>query len=214
MVSYKNSKEILSNMIEKKDFLIPQDNEEELIISAKSIGIKEIVLLYLPKSFLHKQKLVLEISLKHSGQIKISSGIIFAETSSAKEVQNAFKLTNIVVVRASENLRELIERFPFIYIYGLELSERPDFIHQRDSGINHILLAIATEKKTTFLFSFFHLLSSKKEMQGRIIGRLKQNLLMFHKYKVDFQFVSFSGDIYGIKSDYSSFEKLVFSNKI
>lgn len=184
------------------EFFVPNGNEEELAEAANRLGIDKAIFLYNVKDYRDKSK----------GEYK--TGIIFEDEVSNSVVRKALQLSDYVVIKSYDNLREIIEKNKGLYVYGLEFGEQKDFIHFRNSGLNHILAKIAKDNKIKFLFNFSEFLSLNSRKRGIVLGRLKQNLGLFKKYKVEFNFVSFADNKFNIKKGYNAIQKLLESNKL
>ncbi len=94
-------------------------------------------------------------------------------------------------------------------VYGFEESNRKDFIHHRNSGMNHVLAKILHEKDIIVAFSFNSFLSGKD-----VIGRMRQNVKLCRKYKVKMVFASFATSPYEMRSleDLKSFARVIGMN--
>src|SRR3989338_6580410 len=62
------------------------------------------------------------------------------------------------------------------------LGSRKDFMHQRNSGLNHVLCALAKENNVAIGFSFSSILHAEK--RAVLLGRIMQNILLCRKYKI------------------------------
>lgn len=85
---------------------------------------------------------------------------------------------------------------------------RKDFMHQRNSGLNHILCRLAKENSVAIGFSFSRILNSKNY---RDLGRIKQNIKLCRKYKVKVVVGNFAvkkGDFRKLDDVYSMFKIL------
>ncbi len=82
-------------------------------------------------------------------------------------------------------------------IYGMEEDKKKDFIHHRNSGLNHILAKILFEKDIAVGFSFSLFL----KYGATILGRMKQNVKLCKKYKVKMFVASFTSDPYELRSE-------------
>lgn len=181
------------------DFFVPNENEEELL-NIVGAGSKDIIFLY---------------SMGDFKSAKVANkGILLKEKYTLNDIFKAQRLAKNVVVKYNDNIRMILEKTKRIIIYGCENENKLDFIHHRNSGLNHILLAIAKKNRIRFLFNFKDFLSLTDNRKAIVLGRLKQNIMLYKKYKVMFNFASFATDKYEIKKDYSSLQKLLESNKI
>jgi RNase P/RNase MRP subunit p30 len=118
-----------------------------------------------------------------------------------------------VVVRCNENIREIMEQTRNIYVFGCEDQKKHDFIHYRNSGLNHILANIAKENKIKFLFNFAEFIKLDNHKRAIVLGRLKQNIMLYNKYKVGFEFASFASTQFQLKKDMIAIKRLLESNK-
>ena len=115
---------------------------------------------------------------------------------------------------ALKNIREVIEKSYGIYIYGCEFMQRQDFLHYRNSGLNHVLAAIASENRIKFLLNFSDLLNLSNYRKAVVLGRVKQKMRLFGKFKNEFFFASFASDEFGVKKNLDVFKRLIESNKV
>lgn len=70
------------------------------------------------------------------------------------------------------------------HLVANEFETEKDFVHQRRSGLNHVVLKSCQEKNVVVLFAFAPLQSMNSLEQSTILGRMKQNALLCKKYKV------------------------------
>jgi hypothetical protein len=82
-------------------------------------------------------------------------------------------------------------------VFGLELSSRQDYMHQRNSGLNHILAKQLKEKDIVVCFS----LNSVFENEV-VLGRMKQNVKLCRKYKVKMIYASLASDEFGLRTEH------------
>ena len=147
------------------DICIPKDNEEKFVLIAEKLGIKGILFLYGKK-----EKNVSE--LKKKTRVKIWTGLITEKTPGKK---HPFTF--------SPGHRNLVENKNITYHYGFELLEdSKDHLHYRKSGANQATMKIMREKQKTMTISIETILESKN--QAKILGRIKQNLMLAKKQKV------------------------------
>ncbi|MFT4304427.1 MAG: hypothetical protein ACMXYG_07710 [Candidatus Woesearchaeota archaeon] len=196
-------------------FFIVKNNEEELIKIINTFNLLDCVFLYDYDTFVKDniiekfKKLRIEYPVCKS---LFKPGIIF-NMNEIKFIPHAKKLVDFVVVPAIQNLRELIEKNRNIYVYGVENSEGYDFMHFRNSRINHVLARSASQNKIHFLFNFSDFLNLSDKNKVILLGRLKQNLSIYKKYKIKFQIMSFISNEFTVKLCFNNFQKLLESNK-
>ena len=174
------------------DIVIPKNNEEEFISMAEKLGYNELYFLYGFNDYLDKGK----IEIKNR-KIKINIGVLIDN----KNINKVRKLKNenvFVVAKSSGNDKEVIEKLKPNIIFSFEGSLRKDFIHQRASGLNHILCRSAKENNVTIGFSSSSILN--KENKGVILGRIKQNIKLCKKFKVKTIIASFAEKPFDMRS--------------
>ncbi len=128
--------------------------------------------------------------------------IILTETnfSRLKEFVKKNKEKEIVFTSTDDNLnRKVCEKLP-IDILLIPLENRKDFMKQRDSGMNEILMRIMKKNKIKLGIDFDEILKSKNK--ERIFSRLKQNIFLVKKGKISLALVGNkqNKDISGIKA--------------
>jgi hypothetical protein len=178
------------------DFFLPNKNETELAAAAKDFGIEEYVYLYPPDKYMKGEK----------------NGVILSGKYTLKDIFRAKKLSQYVVLKARGNLREVFEKVKKVYVYGAEFSSRSDYLHFRNSGLNHIMMNIAAKNKISLILNFGDFLASTD--QSRILGRLKQNIKLCRKYNVEFSVATFAVNQYDLKNSFESFLRIIERNRI
>ncbi|MCK4521727.1 MAG: hypothetical protein KAU20_04070 [Nanoarchaeota archaeon] len=172
------------------NFVFPRNNEEEFIKVAEKLGCKKLCFVY----DLNKYKDVKR--RKFNTKLRLEYGILTDE----KNIKKAKKLSNYVLVKASDNNRHIIEKNRNIILFGLETDQKRDFIHQRRSGLNHILCNLANKNNIKIGFSFGLLLNSDELSRAKMIGRAIQNIRLCKKYKVDIIISSFSSNPFDLRN--------------
>lgn len=179
------------------DIVLPKDNESELIRMAERLGWKELCLAY---------SQLRDISqFQKNTTLKLLSGII---VEPGKETKYKDKV-DLLICRTSEaeKARLVAEQGIVDMITGLEGSPRPDFMHHRNSGLNHIICKLLRDKDVAIVFDFSSLLRADKRQRAVLFGRMKQNRYFARKYKINIFCVSFASTIFGMRSrkDFESF---------
>lgn len=164
-----------------KDFVFVRlGNEEGFIDMAVSLGFKEIVLVY---TLTDAKKLSLEMQKKlFNPQIKVSFGVVVSKNVHLEGFD--YYLANGVF------LTQLFKCLT--HVFNNEAEDEKDFIHQRRSGLNQVVLAEMAKKGVSVLAGLDMINHSTSQ---RIIGRMKQNFLLCKKKKVDYSVVSFASDV-------------------
>ena len=115
----------------------------------------------------------------------------FSRHKKSKTFSSELKNKNIfVAIKSSSRDREIIEKLRPNIIFSLEENVRSDFIHQRASGLNHILCKLAEENNVIIGFSLRSILNT--ENKHEIFGRIMQNIKICRKFKVKTTIASFA----------------------
>ncbi len=123
------------------------------------------------------------------------------------------KFDGFTVWRSTGNDRPVFERGVSL-IYDLEQSDRHDFIYQRNSGMNHVLAALAKRKHMSIGFNMNTFLKSHKK--ATLFGRMQQNMRLCEKYGVTPVVASFAQSPGEVVDDIylDAFERLLKKKKL
>jgi len=108
------------------------------------------------------------------------------------------KKSDITIIKNTDKTRYIIEKQKPDIIYELENSPGADYIHQRNSGFNHVLARIAKEKGVAIGFSLALILDRKRNI--RVLGRIRQNIALCRKYKLPMVIASFANVPFGMRA--------------
>lgn len=93
----------------------------------------------------------------------------------------------IIFTSSDDNLnRKVIEKLP-IQIILIPLEDRKDYMKQRNSGLNEIIARITKKNKIKIGINLDEIIKSKNK--ERILGRLKQNIMLCNKNKIKMTFI-------------------------
>lgn len=187
-----------------KDIVIPDNNEEEFIAIAPKLGYKTLYFLYNYDDYQSKNKNFADIP-----NIKIVNGVL-ADSKKLKKIKNKMEEGSVfAAAKSSDKDMEVMEGSLANLIFSFEENQRRDFIHQRASGLNHILCGMARKNDITIGFSFTSILNAKGRHE--ILGRMIQNLRMCRQFKVKVVIASFAKNPYEMRSmhDLSSLFKVL-----
>ncbi len=112
------------------------------------------------------------------------------------------KIEEIIFTSNDDDLnRQVLEKLK-IHILMLSQSKREDFQKQRNSGLNHVLAKIAKKNKIMIGIDFDEIILAKDKSKSRILARIKQNIVLCNKSKINMKFVfqKFKRDIYDLKA--------------
>ncbi len=170
------------------DIVFPNGNEEEFIKIAKKIGYDSLCFAYPLKDFFQQKKKKYDFKITYS---------ILADD---KTINKLKKTNDIVLVKSTENARNIIESNKNIIIFGLEQNNKKDFIHQKRSGLNHIMCSLATKNNIKIGLSFNSLLSASEQKRNILLGRMIDNIKLCRKYKTKVIIGSFAANPYEMRA--------------
>ena len=99
------------------------------------------------------------------------------------------KSSKIIFTSEDDELnRKLIEKEP-LDILLLNQKNRKDFSKQRNSGLNQVMVKIAKKNNIQIGINLDEIIESEKIIKSKIIARIKQNILLCNKNKVQMQFI-------------------------
>ena len=189
-----------------KDIVFPQNNETEFLEIAGKLGIKKLYFAYDFNDFFNKN---IQKKLENIEDKKTGFEPIFLVNN--KNFGKAAKQSRTLAAKSSDNDKMMIESKKIKIIYGFEEMQRKDFIHQRASGLNHVLCGLARKNNTAIGFSYSSIISGNKAQSAIIMGRMMQNINLCGKYKNKTIITSFSGNPYDLRAyhDISSLFRLM-----
>lgn len=88
----------------------------------------------------------------------------------------------VVQGRDAEFNRKMLENKK-VNMLILSHTDKHDKLKERDSGLNQVLCKIARDKGKLLAIDFSELKNSEDKEQGKILGRIRQNLKLIKKYK-------------------------------
>ena len=174
------------------DIVMPKNNEEEFIEIACRLTFKKIVFLYDPNEYSQeKQQKLMHIK---SRNMHIETGFI----ANPKNISKALGQSKLIAAKSSDKDRILIESKKVNLIYGFEETQKRDYMHQRASGLNHVICGLAKKNNVAIGFSYSSLLG--KNNSHLLIGRMMQNISLCRKYRVKTIIGSFSSNPYEMRA--------------
>jgi hypothetical protein len=168
------------------DIVFPERNESALIARAQTLGIKELVFVYDDPAHFYKG----------TAPIKIVNALL----ANPMSVERAKNKTPMVLVRSSEQDLHVLEHGAPTILFDLEGSPRHDALHQRASGLNHILARLFVKNGVTLTFSLRSILESHGERRGQLLGRMMQNISLCRKFRVPMRIASFAKSPSGMRN--------------
>ncbi|MEM4263367.1 MAG: RNase P subunit p30 family protein [Candidatus Woesearchaeota archaeon] len=163
------------------DIVFPDGNEKEFIDIAEKLGYKGLVFVYQDAAKFAEAK-------KFETKLKILAALVVDQ----KRVMSARQKSKLVFVKSTGDDRFAFEKSKPDIVFELEEAQKHDYIHQRASGLNHILCDLAKRNNIAIGFSFSSVLNSSGMLRAQIIGRMQQNISLCRKYKNKIVIASFA----------------------
>ena len=188
---------LIRNMI---DIVFPKDNEKKFIETAIKLDYKELIMAY------SSEKDIKKIS---SDKIKIYPAILSKENDIMKNRKHG-----LVFVESIGKDRNILEKGCADILFNIEKNSGKDFMHQRGSGMDHVMCKLAADKNIVIGFSFSDILGNEKN-KAMVLGRIEQNIRLYHKFKVKYVIGSFAKKPMEMRSyrDLIDFFRLVGAEK-
>ena len=177
------------------EIVLPNDNEQEFIEIASKLNIKKLYFLY----DFDEEKVERKLNLiRQHKNIEIKTGFIINQ----KNINKALQQSKLLVAKSSDKDRFFIESKKIKLIYGFEEIYKKDYMHQRASGLNHIICELASKNNVTIGFSYSSLFNKNPADTPLLIGRMMQNITLCQKYKVKTAIGSFSDKPFDLRATY------------
>jgi ribonuclease P/MRP protein subunit RPP1 len=81
--------------------------------------------------------------------------------------------------------RKAVENSKVDILISPERGRKKDFMKSRNSGLNQVLAKLASKNKVAIGFDFNYVLNSSDRERPNIIGKMKLNVRLCRKYKVN-----------------------------
>ena len=168
------------------DIAMPKNNETEFVEIASKLGLRKLYFLY---SFDEYNQDGIKKKLDSiNNKINLKIGFLVNQ----KNINKAIGKSILLAVKSSDKDRLFIEDKKIKLIYGFEGLNKKDYMHQRASGLNHILCELARKNNIAIGFSYSSLFNISGKATSLLIGRMMQNIRLCQKYKVKTIIGSFS----------------------
>lgn len=177
------------------DIAIPNNNEAEFIELAARLGHKKLHFLYNFDDY-DKDKIQKKLESIENKKINMQIGFIINQ----KNINKALQQSKFLVAKSSDKDRFFIESKKVKMIYGFEEINKKDYLHQRASGLNHVLCELANKNNVSIGFAYSSLFNKNPETASLIMGRMMQNISLCRKYKVKTIIGSFSENPFDMRS--------------
>ncbi|PIY60754.1 hypothetical protein COY95_00145, partial [Candidatus Woesearchaeota archaeon CG_4_10_14_0_8_um_filter_47_5] len=169
------------------DLCFPENNEEEYIALAKTLGWHSLCCAYSMKTKQAIQTRQAQLTaLAQKKKIPLFLGIVADKPSHLLHEQSC-----LVISRSSPaTARTLLETSALDLVYDLENDSKKDPLHFRRSGLNQVLCALARKNNIAVGFAFSSLLSTENRPER--MGRIMQNIRLGRKFKLYMVVASFA----------------------
>jgi RNase P/RNase MRP subunit p30 len=117
---------------------------------------------------------------------------IFIEENNFEKARKLIKENSDKIIIFSgddETNRKILEKEK-INILLLNQKNRKDFQKQRNSGFNQVLAKLAKKKDIILGINLDEILESDSYQKSDIISRIKQNVVLCNKHKINMKFIS------------------------
>src|SRR3989338_6339718 len=112
--------------------------------------------------------------------------------------------------------RKAVENKAVDILMSPEKGRSRDFMKSRNSGLNQVLCRLAHKNNVAIGFDFNYLLNAKESERPNILGRMKFNVILCNKYKVNMYICNSTKNKNEVKSDHDliAFGKILGMKKI
>lgn len=137
-------------------------------------------------------------NLGFSNYMKIET--ISASSKQELEKRISRSKSNLVIVRGGELNRNILENKKVDILIDAEKISKPDSLHYRNSGLNHVLCKLAYKHDIAIAFNFNDVLRFKGVDRSVLLGRMSQNVRLCRKYKLRMVLASFASNKFELKN--------------
>lgn len=212
------------------DFVLPQNNEQELLARAKELNL-ELCFLYPAEEF-HQKKFYPKGLLIQANAIKDLNQLQRFRNNKNCHLEGQFLnckrpkglsfnpvVRNEKIFLASQNedvLKSALSRKGIFAITRVCSSSGREHTHYRRAGLNQALAKLAYENEIAYYIDFSEILNSSGKQRELLLGRIKQNIFLCEKYKVRVEIASFASKPEEMRSekDLDGFLRVLRKTKI
>lgn len=198
---------MLSENVENSfEIIVPQNNENNLLKRCKELNIKSVLFLY-NLNDIEKKEVIRENKKNKEYGIYIKEGVIINDKISVnflKNLKRKYKFIALNILTNHEIFLNNINLLSDLFIFNLELSEKPDFIHQKNSNLNNTIAKQINLNNIEVIFSFLNYSKSDIKTKINTIGRIKQNIKICNKFNIKYHISSFATRNIELKSSLDS----------
>ncbi len=128
---------------------------------------------------------LIQIQLPPAQGFKEACQITILTPSSEKDlIRSIQNKQSLNIVQGGLLNREILEQKQVDVLVAPEFGREKEFLHHRNSGLNHVLCQLAHKNNITIAFDISSLLHKKGRYRSLILGQMRQNVMLCRKYKV------------------------------
>lgn len=134
-------------------------------------------------------------------------GILFEPNSTDFGILK--KYNGKIIIGTSKNekiIRKLVEHKNIYGIVDIESDKGPDHTHYRRSNMNQVIAKLMKENSKVYFINFNSILKSRNK--SKLIGRIRQNVILCNKYNTKIKVHNFSKNISDFRKDLSPVYKI------
>lgn len=163
------------------DIVFPKGNEKDFVETAKRLGYSGLCLAYGEKDRAGLDR----ASQAQEKDFAVFTGIVCRKMPKTKAGLYLAEKSDRPFLKGNQDI-----------IFNIEGTR--DFIHQRESGLNHILCRMMQENDVAYGIPFSSILNSDR--RPALLGQIMQNIRLCQKYRVNIAVASFASDPYDMRA--------------
>ncbi len=119
-----------------------------------------------------------------------------------KNARKALDLADVILVGGGDEIvnRKASECWEVDILSHPERNQSKDFMHQRNSGIDHVMARFMRERGIAIEINLSEVLNSSRILRARILGRMRQNVILARRYKTPMVLTSGTRDMWGLRA--------------
>jgi RNase P/RNase MRP subunit p30 len=181
------------------DIIFPKANEKDFLALAERLSIPALVFCYF---YNPKNDCRASLEMIKKLRAKTKTQLYFGLVAKEADTMRARKLADIVLVKATAENRPLLEKKEADCIFELENGPKSDKMHYVNCGLNQVLCAVAAQSRMIVAFSFSMVLNSEPLRRATLLGRIRQNIRLCRKYKVQTILASFAREPFELRTSH------------
>lgn len=160
------------------DVVIPKDNEERLAVMARKLGFMSLCLIY-----------------DRIDPVKTDGIRKICKKAGIDPYFGSFGNPNADIVFSDisrDDINDAVQNRRTDVLCGFENLRAKDRLKQRSSGLDPVLCKMMSDKKKMYCIDFGSILAMNKDARATAIARLKQNMMLCRKFRIEIAVASFA----------------------